>query len=213
VTMQREDAVVLPSAHWSMGSEPSARARFLGIWRPDPYGRFSERHFFLDTPTSRVRQGCIEGYDAVGPLLAGEAEAPLFVSLSPRIVFPGDDLRAVVICAKAHTPKPMRHTKPPAEPSDAGRAWWPLDVRSVGGQAQSSTDAEPAVAAPRHLVRRRGRRALRATFVTAASALVATAAVVLAWPTSPPSEAHHSSSSAPGHVASIAHPRPAGQPK
>ena len=212
MTMQREDAVVLPSAHWSMGSGLSRRGQFLGIWRPDPYGRFSERHFFLDTPTSRVRHGGIEGYDAVGPLLAGEPEAPLFVSLSPRIVFPGDDLRAVVICAKAHTPKPVRHTEPPVEPSDAGCAWWPLDVKSVDGQAHSRTDAEPAATVPRHLFPRRGRRALRAAFATAASALVATAAVVLAWPTSPPSMAHHSHSS-PGHVASIAHARPAGQPK
>ena len=132
MTIHREESFVVGSHDTEVVAGPSAHAAFLGIWRSDPFGRFAERHFFLNTPTSRVRQGGNEGYDAVGPLLAGEPEAPLFVSLSPRIVFPGDDLRAVVISAKAHTPKPVRRPESVAQPSndDRGSAWWPLDVKS-----------------------------------------------------------------------------------
>jgi hypothetical protein len=42
-------------------------------WRPDPFGRFELRRFFLDRPTSVVRTGDIEGYDPVTALIEQNA--------------------------------------------------------------------------------------------------------------------------------------------
>ena len=43
--------------------------RSAAEWRPDPFGRFEQRHFFLGRPTSLVRDGDVESFDEVGLLL------------------------------------------------------------------------------------------------------------------------------------------------
>lgn len=45
-------------------------------WRPDPFGRFQARRFFLDAPTSVVRNGVTESYDPVAPLIEKSAGTP-----------------------------------------------------------------------------------------------------------------------------------------
>ncbi len=46
------------------GTAPTAPA-FYADWRPDPYGHFELRRFFLGNPTSLVRDGATERYDPV----------------------------------------------------------------------------------------------------------------------------------------------------
>ena len=53
-------------------SEPS----FYADWRPDPFGRFELRRFFLGSPTSLVRDGSMEHYDPVLATDTAEALAP-----------------------------------------------------------------------------------------------------------------------------------------
>lgn len=184
MTMQLEETIVLRPTGTDFAADKRWPAEStLDSWHPDPFGRFAERHFFLGHPTSLVRHKGAEGYDAVGPLLAGAPEEPLFASMSPRLTFPGDDLRAVVDSAKAHTPKLVRRLRlpPTARGAEQIRAWWPLDTAS----GSSPADAEDSQMAPAPRRRHRPhspRQVLRHTFLTTATALSATAAAVLAWP-------------------------------
>jgi hypothetical protein len=41
----------------------------IAEWRPDPFGRWPFRRYFLGQPTSRVSTGEVEGMDPVTPLL------------------------------------------------------------------------------------------------------------------------------------------------
>ncbi len=64
----------------SADAEPTGEARsepsFYADWRPDPFGRFELRRFFLGSPTSLVRDGSIEHYDPVLPTDTTAALAP-----------------------------------------------------------------------------------------------------------------------------------------
>jgi hypothetical protein len=72
------DAVSADSV--SADAEPTGEARsepsFYADWRPDPFGRFELRRFFLGSPTSLVRDGSIEHYDPVLPADTTAALAP-----------------------------------------------------------------------------------------------------------------------------------------
>jgi hypothetical protein len=60
-----------PCGPESSDAEPAGETRpepsFYADWRPDPFGRFDLRRFFLGSPTSLVRDGSIEHYDPVLP--------------------------------------------------------------------------------------------------------------------------------------------------
>jgi hypothetical protein len=64
---QDEDEAVRPVVH---GSSQHAD------WRPDPFGRFELRRFFLDKPTSVVRNGAIESYDPISPSTEPDVGGP-----------------------------------------------------------------------------------------------------------------------------------------
>lgn len=55
---------------------PPTETRSAAEWRPDPFGRFEERHFFLGRPTSLVRNGDVESFDEVGLLLGPPPPGP-----------------------------------------------------------------------------------------------------------------------------------------
>ncbi len=51
--------------HHAVDISPSETSVYAD-WRPDPFGRFEFRRFFLDSPTSLVRDRSIERYDPAG---------------------------------------------------------------------------------------------------------------------------------------------------
>ena len=56
------------SSEMGVTNPPSAtQTSSYGDWRPDPFGRAELRRFFLGSPTSLVRDGATERYDAVSP--------------------------------------------------------------------------------------------------------------------------------------------------
>src|SRR6202035_412448 len=54
-------------------------------WRPDPFGRFELRRFFLGRPTSLVKRGKVIGYDQIDAWLppATATEEPKAPSSAP----------------------------------------------------------------------------------------------------------------------------------
>jgi hypothetical protein len=46
---------------------PAVEPSFYADWRPDPFGRFEQRRFFLGSPTSLVKDGSDERYDPYFP--------------------------------------------------------------------------------------------------------------------------------------------------
>ncbi len=61
-------------------------------WRPDPFGRFESRRFFLGQATSLVKNGDTVGYDEVDHVdeSAPVSEVPVAAAVDP-VPTPGDD--------------------------------------------------------------------------------------------------------------------------
>jgi hypothetical protein len=73
------DLEVNPAGADPADAEPLSSPRFYADWRPDPFGRFELRRFFLGVPTSLVKDGSDERYD------------PDFTEVSPPGATPDPD--------------------------------------------------------------------------------------------------------------------------